>query len=163
MTTVLVVFAMITLLFGLSAWAAAYARRQTWARPLALTVFVVMSPLLMLGALESMGWNKPTWAAWDMGGDFLVLGSKIIEGEAIYLYVDLQDGGEPRALQLPWDENTAKELRELLMDPENNGMAIMRYEWSWDSSGAQFHPMPQPLFMPPKDAPDEPATLEREA
>lgn len=165
MDNVWTVFLLITLVTAGFAWATAWSRRETRIRHLAFAAFLGMLPLLAVGATETMGWHKSSLLAWRLDGEQNVLASKVVEGEAIYLYLDVGEG-EPRAIALPWDPRTAERLQKAQRESARRGRrgAIMKFDHSWDRNEPQFHPLPQPQMPIPKDeAPPEPKRLERSA
>ena len=96
-------------------------------------------------------------------GDLLVLASKMVEGQGIYLYVETGDR-EPRAIVLPWDEETAEKLQKALRESRRRGTrgARFRFDHSWETrKPLDFTPMPWPKTEQPKREPDAPAVLER--
>lgn len=163
MNVVFFVFLGILGVFAVMAWMTVWSRRDTVMRHIAVVVFLLAIPGLAAAAVTSLGWNKPVALAPELSGDHQVLGSKMVEGEGIYLYLDVPDS-EPRAAILPWDEQLASKLQDLLDDPENEGGVLLRYEWSWDSHKPQFHPAPPPVMpMPKGPPPPDPERYERAA
>lgn len=146
-------------LFCLQSWLSIWSRRADRMRHAAIAAFVIGLPLLAGAAIEALGWNKPLWAMHELGGEYRVLGAKMIEGVGIYVYLDLGDG-EPRGVALPWDTRTAENLQGLFDDPANQGQAMLQYEWSWERRAPQFHPLPQPPVLPPKAEPPAAPHLE---
>ena len=146
-------------LFAALAMIAIWSRRADRMRHAAVGLFILGLPLLAAAGLESLSWSRPLWAMWNLSGDYRVLGAKMIEGVGIYAYVDTD--GEPRAVELPWDNRTAEKLQELFDDPANNGQAMMRFEFSWDiARPPTFYPLPNPPALPPKTAAPEAPHLE---
>lgn len=140
-------------LFAALAWLAIWARRHDRMRFAAVALFLTGLPVLYAAGLQSLSWARPLWAMWDLAGhDLRVLGAKMIENEAIYLYVD--DGtGQPRSVALPWDARQASDLQGLFDDPANRGQAMMRFnfELSWETrEPLAFYPLPQPPLPLPK-------------
>lgn len=150
MTTVSLLSLIIALLFAALAWLAIWSRKADRMRHAAVGLFLLGLPMLAAASLESLSWSRPLWAMWSLSGEYRVLGAKMIEGVGIYAYVDTD--GEPRAVELPWDNKTAEKLQELFGDPANQGQAMMRFEFSWDTSPPTFWPIPQPPALPPKAA-----------
>lgn len=144
-------------LFAASTWLAVWSRRDTWGRPAAMGLFLLGVPAITVAGVESLGWHKPMSLAWDLeAGDHRVLAVKMVQDEAIYLYLDDGTRIEPRPLMLPWDNGTANRIQALMDEsgPEANGEFMLRYEPSLDISEQQFHPLPQPPVLPPKVAPE---------
>lgn len=143
-------------LFAVVAWLAAWSRRDTWARPAAVGLFLVGIPVIAAASVESLGWHKPLRLAWDLkSGDHHVLASKMIQDKAIYLYLDDPNRAEPRPLVLPWDNRSANAIQKAIDGggSEGKGEFMMRFEPSYDLSDQQFHPLPQPPALPPKEPP----------
>lgn len=162
MSYVGLIFLGLAVLFAAAAWSAIWARRDTPGRAFALVLFVVALPVLAASAIESLGWAKPLWAAHELTGEYRVIGSKMVAGEAIFVYVDL-GRSEPRSIRIPWNPGLASTLQGILNDPKNKGSAVMRFEWSWDKNAVQFHPLPQPRVLPPKRPEPDPPRYERGA
>lgn len=152
MTTVSILAAILVIYFASLAWLAIWSRRADKMRRVAVGLFLLGIPLLAGASLEALSWPRPIWAMWDLSGEYRVLGAKMVEGEAIYAYVDTD--GEPRSVKLPWSNKTAEELQALFDDPANGGQAMMRFDFSLDESPPSFWPVPQ-IADPPKIAATE--------
>lgn len=148
MNTVTLVALCVAALFAAQSWLSIWSRKADRGRHVAMALFILGFPLLAWASLESLSWARPLWAMWGLHGEMTVLAAKMIEGEGIYVYVD--SDGEPRSVKLPWDHKQAEQLQELFDTPGNNGKALMRYEWSWDTHPPSFWPMPQPPIQMPK-------------
>lgn len=151
MNAVTLLSIVIAIIFAGLAWLAIWSRRADRMRHAAVALFVLGLPVLAWASLESLSWSRPLWAMWGLSGEYRVLAAKMIEGEAIYAYIDTD--GEPRSVKLPWDNRTAEKLQGLFSDPANQGQAMMRFEFSWDTSPPQFYPLPQPPALPEKEPP----------
>lgn len=138
-------------LFALLAWLAIWSRWKDAMRHVAVGAFLAGLPLVAWAFLETLSWARPLWAMYDLPPETRVLAAKMIEGEAIYVWLDV-GGGQPRAVALPWDTGQAKSLQDLFDDPKNGNQAILRYEWSWERRAPlAFYPPPQPPVLPPKE------------
>ncbi len=144
------------------AWGTVWARRESIIRLMAMVAFVLWLPLLAVGATDTLGWHKPLWTAWRLSGDGRILAQKFVRDVAIYLYVDVGQG-EPRAIELPWSDRTAEALQKALRESRRNGQrgARFKFDWSWDQSPPQFHPLPQPQLPMPKGSPPPVKRYER--
>ncbi len=84
-----------------------------------------------------------------------VLAGRIVEDEAIYLWLDLDELREPRAYRLPFDRDTAEELRKALEAGARDGVGVrmrLPFEPSLDDGEPRFYAPPQPkLPMKPDD------------
>ncbi len=165
MTYVFLIFSIIITLMVLFAFMTIWSRRDTVARSLSILLLVVSIPLLGIASMETLGWHKPIAAAWRLSGEWLVLGSKMVVDEAIYIYVDV-GGGEPRAIVLPWNDRVAQQLQDAMRDSRKRGQegAILEYEWDWLERGEpNFWALPEPPLPIPKGESPEPEILERGA
>ena len=143
-------------LFAAAAWLAIWSRRDTWARPAAILLFFAGFPAIAAVAVESLGWHKPLALAWDLApGDHRVLAAKMVQDEAIYLYLDDAARVEPRPISLPWSNDAANRIQALQdqAGPEARGQFVLRYQPSLDMHAMQFNPLPQPPSLPPKASP----------
>ncbi len=152
-------------LLAVFAWMTVWARRDTRVRWVAIVLFLLGVPLMLLGELEMLGWHKPLWAAWRIPSESRILAQKMIEGEGIYLYLDV-DGSEPRAVVLPWSARTAERLQKAMRESARRGAhgALMERDSSLDTNEPKFYPLPQPrLPMPKGPPPAEPPKYDRGA
>lgn len=86
-----------------------------------------------------------------------VLAGRIVEGEAIYLWLGFVDLEEPRAYRLPFDRQTAEELRKALEEGEANGSGVrmrLPFEPSFDDAEPRFYAPPQPRLPSKPGDPD---------
>ena len=149
----------VTLLFGFLALAAIWARRGTMFRGLSVLAFFIAAPVVGLSAAAGLGWSVPIIPYVTAGGgdDYRVLGVKMVQNVAIFALLDTGQS-EPRYYRMPWDQETADELQDMLDNPNNPGIAVtIPYEFSFDRNAAQFWPLPQPPAMPPKQPQEKPA------
>lgn len=147
----------ILVLFALAAWLAVWSRRETLARLGAVFLFVGGIPAIAAAGIESLGWHKPLMLTWDLKpGDHRVLAAKMVQDEAIYLYLDDPDRMEPRPIALAWSNEMANQIQKLQDEAGSDakGQFMMRYERSLDVRAPQFHALPQPQVLPPKPRPD---------
>ena len=96
--------------------------------------------------------------------DAKVLGSYLLEGSGIYLWLQLPGVQEPRYYVLPWDQKTATALQKAVEEnaAQHGGGIVMQlpFERSWDKREPVFHPLPQPK-LPEKGGAPPPATIYR--
>ncbi len=128
-------------------------------RPLALRAgAIVLAGALMAtgyaGFAELLGRPKPAdleWAARNIS-EVTVLASEMREGEAIYLWLQLDDLREPRAYALPWSMAAARQLHRARGEAEEAGTTVrMRTPFRDPDEGGErmFYAAPQPP-LPPK-------------
>lgn len=153
MTHLLVLFigivAFVTALGGIAIWS-----------PRGMPVKVgalALSALLMAssygGFLELLGRPKPASLEWiAQAEEATVVGVRMREDEAIYLWLELEPASEPRAYVIPWSQEQAKELQEAMQEAESKGGEVkMRGPFSarQDTEEPMFYAQPQAV-PPPK-------------
>ena len=158
----------LTALFAVAAvLAAALATISIWApRRLPVKVGAVVLACAFLPAayaamVDLLSKPKPASFEWwlDKAGEATVLGSSMVEDEAIYLWLQLDGVGEPRAYALPWDQRTAEQLQAAAREAAEQQAAVrmrLPFEPTLDDREPRFYALPQPA-LPPKDAPSPPA------
>lgn len=161
MTDLLVLFAVLGALAGILANIALWAPRRLWVK---LGALMATAALLLVGYValaEMLGRPKPVrieWARQELA-EAAVLGARLDEGRAIYLWLGLDGVAEPRAYALPWSEPLARQLRGAQRAAEQNGVQVrMRnpFERSLDEREEVFYaapPPPPPPKAPPRDNP----------
>lgn len=81
-----------------------------------------------------------------------VLYAQAVREQGIYLL--LADDPVPTYYRLPWDEKTARDLRQALEEAQKNQTPLMfRFEPSLDEREPKFYALPQP-DQPEKPAPE---------
>ena len=86
------------------------------------------------------------------GGDHVVLGVRFIQDEAIYLWLDFKEENAPRSFYLPWSDEEAKRIQEMMDHEKKTGQRIMVGTLSLlnpQSIERMYYPAPQPR-MPDK-------------
>lgn len=154
-------FIPVALLAAAAATTIVWSRRETALRGLVMVAFFVVLVGAAFNTLVTLGHHRPvSYEALRMGyrGDLraILLGHKMIEGKAIYLYLDRP--GEPLAIELPWSDRTAEQLQEALrrLKRGQRMQVIIPYEHSFGKGSPQFRPLPQPKFLPDKIRPERP-------
>jgi len=90
-----------------------------------------------------------------------VLSSIMKENEAIYLWLQLPEVEEPRSYELPWSEETAKQLHKAQQDAEQTGTEVKMkkpFEKTMDTEDPIFYAAPQ-TPPPMKDSTDDTPVL----
>lgn len=141
-----------------------WSRRRLALRVSATVLSVTLVGLFGASIVELLGRPKPVRLEWveRHGAEAEVLGSRIVEGQAIYLWLGIPGVAEPRAYVLPWDMKTAKELQKALEEAEKNGgqaRARLPFEPSWEKREPKFYALPQPKLP---DKPSSPPPLQYE-
>ena len=157
--------AMVIALFAAVAWLAIWSRRDGWGRPAAIAVFLLGLPVIAAAGLQLLGHHRPMALAWEIpAGDHRVLAVKMVQDEAIYLYLDA-GRHEPWPVLLAWSNEAANRIQKLQEEgrADSHGQFMLRYEPSLDIHRPQFHPLPQPPALPPKPVPKRAPHLEHGA
>lgn len=111
--------------------------------------------------LDLLSRPKPARFEWllDAAGEATVLGNSMVEGEAIYVWLQLDGVDEPRAYRLPWDQHIAEQLQAAARSAAEQQTALrmrMPFEPSLDEREPRFYAVPQPA-LPPKESTRPPA------
>ena len=122
---------------------------QRWQRGAAATLFAVLVAVVYAGSAELLGRPKPLRLEWRDAEHAQVLGSSMRENEAIYLWLQFDDGSEPRAYRLPWSIQAAQQLQTAMQEGEANGTSVqmtMTGEAGLDKREPKFYADPQPAL-----------------
>lgn len=110
---------LLTLAMGASAYWAIWSRYPSKARWLAVSAFLVASPMAGLTLFQSLGWAVPvTRYLAAPEGEFNLLGVKLKPDVAIFVMLDV-DGG-PRLFSLPWNAEKASDLQRMMEQGEGD-------------------------------------------
>ncbi len=95
------------------AWSAVFSRGRLWRKVAALLALVALVPTLYLAVTGLLGLPKPVGTAWlDNFTEYRrVIAYDIHEDKAIYLWLDMADGSEPRVFAIPYDKETVTRLQ----------------------------------------------------
>lgn len=151
-------WALLSLIIGLLTIIAVWSRYKTKARAMAIFGFLLAIPTTGASLAYALGWPVPYVALTALqirgGGDFGVLGAKMVVGEGIFALLDF--GATPRYVVLPWDSKMASKLQEL-MESQREGdtgeprLKLPPYEFSWERrKPPELYALPQPKILPPK-------------
>lgn len=151
----------IWLLFS-AAFAALVGTWAWWHRPTWLSVWLY--PLIFVAGMgvggELLGRAKPHYLDWRNPSTVEVIGYKLYEGKAIYIWIVPSKGPEPLAIALPWDLQTAMQLRRagvVAQQEHSKLMAKLPRGQSLETRKPMFYADPQPP-LPDKDyGPESPS------
>ena len=124
--------------------------------------FVAFLPISYISFNELLGRPKPTNLLLLEGAkEAEVYGFKLVENEAIYVYISLPDKTEPLSIVLPWDFDQANQLRKAAEEAakQNSGRRTrmrLRMEPTIETREPMFYNPPQ-RALPPKRPPRNPA------
>jgi hypothetical protein len=129
----------------------------------ALACTALFVPLGYWGLGDLTGRPKPVELEWwqARAEEATVLGSRLREGQGLYLWLELDGAPEPRAYRLPWDRRTAEELQAAMEEARRSGTGVrmrLPFEPTLDRDEPRFYAMPQPA-LPPKDLARPPAEV----
>ena len=130
-----------------------------WRRAAVSIGFATLLAGLFFGYSDMLGRPKSTRLELlrQPNSELKVIGSYLVEGKGIYLWLQLPGVGEPRYYVLPWDEKTASDLQKAIAENNSNhgGGVVMElpYERSWEWRDPVFHPAPQPKLPEKGGAP----------
>ena len=127
----------------------------------ALATAAVFLPAAYMSLTEMLSRPKPVGSEWARRelAEATVIGSQMVENQAIYLWLNLEGIEEPRAYALPWDEKIARQLHGAKRNAEASGTNVkMRnpFEQSTDERERIFYAAPQqspPVKQQPTDNP----------
>ncbi len=114
----------------------------------ALVTAAIFLPAAYMSLSEMLSRPKPVgneWARRELA-EATVIGSQMVEGQAIYLWLSIEGIEEPRAYALPWDEKVARQLHGARRNAEASGSKVkMRnpFEPSTDKRERVFYAAPQ--------------------
>jgi hypothetical protein len=121
-------------------------RGRLWQRTLSAGLFVVLVVVVYGGSAELLGRPKPMRLEWRDAQHAKVLGSSLRENDAIYLWLQFDNGSEPRAYRLPWSIEAAQQLQTATQEGEANGTGVqmsMSGEVGLDQREPKFYAEPQ--------------------
>lgn len=149
MQTVMNLFVVAIVLAAGLATISIWAPRRLAVKVIAILVTTAFMPVAYASMADLLSKPKPVKLEWQHRGtgDAVVLGARMRQGEAIYLWLQFGDLPEPRYYVLPWDENAARNLQEAMREADKNkgGLAMQfPFERSWDQDKPQFYALPQP-------------------
>ena len=156
MTELFHLFAVSAALAAVLAAISIWSHRKLWAKISAVLATALFIPTIYLSYADLLSRPKPASLEWFNrdASEATVLGSKLREGEAIYVWIELADTDEPRAYRLPWQQELAKQLYGAQREAEAKGTKVqMRLPFTkrTEDQGPLFYALPQPP-SPPKRA-----------
>ncbi len=163
MTAFTIAFASLALLLGIYAFVG-LPFGSKWRRAAVSGFFAILLAGLFFGYSDMLGRPKSTRleVLRPSESEAKVLGSYMVEGTGIYLWLQLKGNKEPRYYVLPWEEKMASDLQKAIAEnAERHGSGVaMRhpFERSWDKREAMFYPEPQPM-LPEKGGAPLPAPI----
>jgi hypothetical protein len=163
MTGVTQIFVVGAVLAAVLSLISIWAPRRLLVKGTALATSILFLPLGYAGLVDLLSKPKPVDMEWWVSdaAEAEVLASHLVEGEGIYLWLQLPEVAEPRAYVLPWDRAAAEELQQASRKAEEQGGGVqmrLPFEPSLDDREHKFYARPQPA-LPPKDLVEPPPQL----
>ncbi len=158
---VVLFFSVLGVLGAVLAFIALWSPRKIWVKVTALVATTLFLPVAYGALADLLSRPKPIgfeWSNLDVT-EAAVLGSRLEEGQAIYLWLAIDGLPEPRSYVLPWDQEMAEQLHKAQRDAEVEGTGVqmqMPFEPSLDNRERRFYAQPQeprPLKQKPPDHP----------
>ena len=121
---------------GLLVSLALWSRRRVRFKLMVLGLMAVFAVVHYVALVDLMSRPKPLALEWSPpdSDSTAVIASQMQEGVAIWLWMQRADAAEPRAYQLPWDENMARQLHEAKRQSEQTGGSVRMQQ----GQGAEF-------------------------
>lgn len=156
MTELFLLFAASSALAAVLATISIWSHRRLMAKIAALVATALFIPTVYLTYGDLLSRPKPAGLEWwhHNAAEATVVGSRLREGEAIYLWIELPDIDEPRAYRMPWIQEIAKQLYGAQREAEANGTKVrmrLPFKNRTDDEEPVFYAPPQPP-LPPKRA-----------
>ena len=114
--------AVVAVLASIAVWS----HRRTWIRALAVALTALFIPIGYLGVTQLLSQPKPMHHEWFKRhvDEATLLGVSLREGEAIYLWLRLDDSLEPRYYVLPWQQQLAEKLQNIVDEAIQDGASV---------------------------------------
>lgn len=158
MTELYYLFAVSAVLACTLAAIGVWSHRRLGLKVTALALVTLFLPSVYLSYADLLSRPKPASLEWwkRSAEEATVLGSKLREGESIYLWLQVAGTDEPRSYVLPWQQELAKQLYGAQREAEANGTKVrMRTPFRKQPNEQRrvFYAEPQPS-LPPKHVPE---------
>ena len=158
MSEVLLFFGLAVALASILANIGIWSPRKLWVKVAAVAVVALFLPLSYASLSELLSRPKPVNVEWAQRAvpEAIVLGARMVEDEAIYLWLGFEGQQEPRSYSLPWDQESAKQLHEAQRKAEAEGTQVKvhkPFELTLDELERKFYAEPHQA-PPPKQAAD---------
>lgn len=161
MKELFIVFSGLLFVVAVLATIAIWSQRRTPVRTLAVIMTALFIPIGYLGVTELLSQPKPMQHEWFKRhvDEATLLGVSVREGEAIYLWLRLDDSLEPRYYVLPWQQQLAEKLQNLIDEAIRDGASVSISDpfsrKSFDNLGSLNMRIVRPP-MPPMKPPSPP-------
>ena len=162
MNALLIFYCLVIFVAALLSAIAIWSPRRTFIRTLSVILVALLVPLGYLGVTELLSRPKPMEHEWFKRhvDEATILGVSVNEGQAIYLWLRIEDSFEPRYYVLPWRRQLAEKLQNLI-DEAMQEQAVVKLKnpfsrKSFDNLGSMsiniIRPPSPPMKPPPPPA-----------
>lgn len=122
--------------------------RNGWLKISAILITALFLPLAYGSISELLSRPKPVSLEWARRAlpEAQLIGASMQEGKAIYIWLQTSETPEPRAYELPWNKETAKQLQraQRLAKRSKNGVKIRRpFQAEQDPREPMFYAAPR--------------------
>ncbi len=143
-----------------------WAPRKIWVKVTALVTTALFLPAAYVSLADLLSRPKPMEIEWNNVelAEATVLGARMKEDEAIYLWLGIEGLAEPRAYVMPWNQEMAQQLQDAqrAAEAEGNGVRMSQpFERSWDKRERRFYAAPQPPLPDKRKGKDKPFIFEQ--
>ena len=162
MKELFIVFSSLLFVVAMLSTISIWSQRRTGVRILAVVLTALFIPLGYLGVTELLSQPKPLHHEWFKRhvDEATLLGVSVREGEAIYLWMRLDNSLEPRYYVLPWQQQLAEKLQNLIDEAIREGASVTISDPfsrnAFDNLGslnARIKRPPTPPMKPPSPPP----------
>lgn len=158
------IVALAAILGSISIWTP----RKLWVKCAALCTLSFFLPVSYFAMAGLLSRPKPTDMEWlhRQMSQARVLGTQMSEGEAIYIWLQMEGIEEPRAYVLPWDQQLAKQMHGAKREAESKGSALMMgrpFQSSLDQRERKFYAAPPPMAPPKRPQAEQPMEFEHQS
>ncbi len=118
--------AAVVLLAAVLASISIWAPRKLWIRTASVFAMAGLVAVAYVGFSDLLSRPKPIHPEWAMRtvDEANVLGASAREGEAIYVWLEIEGVAEPRAYKMPWNRDLAEQLQEATEEGRGNRTGV---------------------------------------
>lgn len=119
-------FAIVVLAAACLASIAVWSRRGPWPKFAAVTLSGVLMGTGYVGLSELLGKPKPAFLEFSESAlrDAKVISTQVIEGETVFLWLQMDQERAPRAYAMPWEDQRVRELFRALEKAKKDGSEV---------------------------------------
>lgn len=152
MKDLFIIFVALLSISALLASITIWSHRRVSIRTGAVVLTALFIPIAYVGITELLSQPKPMQHEWFKRhvDEATLLGVSVREGEAIYLWLRLDDSLEPRYYVLPWQQQLAEKLQNIVDEAIRDGAAVVISEPFSRQSYDNLGDMNMRIIRPPQ-------------